>query len=30
MAVYRTSKFIAAIKKKGFVPDKTHHNMFWY
>ena len=30
MAVYPTSKFITAIKRKGFVPDKTHHNMFWY
>ena len=30
MAVYSTSRFIAAIKKKGFVNDKTHHEMFWY
>jgi hypothetical protein len=30
MAVYHTSTFIKAIEKKGFVRDKTHHDMFWY
>jgi len=30
MAVYHTSTFIQAIEKKGFVRDKTHHDMFWY
>jgi len=30
MAVYPTSKFIAAIKREGFVLDKTHHTVFWY
>ena len=30
MTVYTTSKFIKALKKKGFEPDKTHHEMFWY
>jgi len=30
MAVYNTSTFIKAIEKKGFVRDKTHHDMFWY
>jgi len=30
MAVYCTSTFIKSIEKKGFVRDKTHHDMFWY
>ena len=29
MGTYSTKAFEKALEKKGFIKDKTHHNMFW-